>query len=280
MRKLLIVFLSLFLTALAPMAERKSQELFTASEPVNTVALLGDSIGAGLFSSAVGESNWIRKLVINLLTFEQNSFVEFHRDALQKMFPEKKWVADNYSIPGATTEDIINEQLPKIIKTDPDIVIVEAFANDICADSIDGMLPVEQYRKNMNFIVDVLLHETDAAIVLVAGIDMPWLYDLMKDERNFLFIKAKKLWKTLETCTTATSGKDQEIVRERIAQYNSVMEDIALAHSDKVCFTYKSRGEKFKKSHVSRIDLFHPSKLGQRYLFDKTFPFETGNCEP
>lgn len=134
---LVLIFLEAMLGAGCNQA--KSSGTAMTSGPILYVAL-GDSTGAG-----VGAKN--------------GGYVARLFKRLEERRPESK--LSNLCVSGATTEDLVRDQLEKGVALNPDLVTVGIGINDI-----GHGLTLEQFAKNYDQILSTLKEKTHATIVV------------------------------------------------------------------------------------------------------------------
>ena len=250
---------------------------------------MGNSIGAGTFAvSAKGmprdpEMNWWYQFVLKVISLESHSFLSRIEQMLEAdPSANSKWKRHNLAIPGHDLGDILRVQLPEALKLQPDLIYVEAFANDVCATDPSGMTSFEKYFSELSYLTHELMENTNAIIVLVAAPDLSLQSNLNREKKmwwpaSWVFGTYGDMWERTQLCNTLTTGKYTELVRKRLELYNAAMEGLAIAYSDRICYTYGSAMQTFENKHLSWVDKFHPSKAGQQYLASKAYAF-SGTC--
>ncbi len=118
---------------------------FGASSSAETLvyASLGDSLTAGVGTDSYRES--------------------YPYLLAKDLAEDKNIVLENFSYPGARTEDLINNLLPEAVAAKPDIVTVLIGANDV-----QGFVSSSQFEKNYRHILDELTRKTKAKIYLIS----------------------------------------------------------------------------------------------------------------
>src|SRR5689334_17367551 len=190
--------------------QAKSSGTAMTSGPIVYVAL-GDSTGAGV---GAREGGYVARL--------------FKRLAERR--PQSK--LSNLCVSGATTEDLIRDQLQKGVALNPDLVTVGIGINDI-----GHGLTLEQFSKNYEEILSALKDKTHAQIV-VANIP------------------------DVSSAPRIPSGMKSEYQRQ-IDQFSQRLEEIANRHGVAVFDVYSITKDELP-SHPEYIsnDGFHPSDEG------------------
>lgn len=92
------------------------------------------------------------------------------------------------AVPGATTQNLINNQLDNTVKQNPDFVTVLIGVNDI-----HNFVPPNQFAKNYQTIIQTLLNKTHAQVVVI---NIPYLGSnkLIYPPFSFLFDLATRYY--------------------------------------------------------------------------------------
>jgi lysophospholipase L1-like esterase len=256
---------------------------------VKRVAVLGDSLGAGTFSFNMKSAdhpdrnkfwNWL----LDLISVDKNSFVTgtkvySHLRRLEDDYPEYRWEHENFSIVGAGVHDSYFYALPKALEYNPDYIVVELFANDVCSMKPGGMTTASSYSNGIKGIVNRLVSQNpEISIVLVAPFNVAALPEVVGNKRSpWFFMKYKTLWKKMKLCPTFTSGKWRQEVEDRLRAYNDVLRPVARAYPDNVCLTWRTEMMTMERRDLSWVDSFHVSRRGAEKLSQRTY-WQQGNC--
>lgn len=174
---------------------------------------LGDSLSAG-----VGSTNYKETLV--------------YQEAVKLVKEAQKVDVINLSQPGATSIDILQQQLPQAIIQQPDIVTILVGVNDI-----HNFTKKDEFGNNFKTVLDQLQTNTQANIVVfnIPYLGSPSLY---LPPYNFYYdYKTQQFNKTIELF------KDNPRV--------------------KLIDLYKATRQKFSQDDsMYSVDLFHPSNKG------------------
>jgi lysophospholipase L1-like esterase len=188
--------------------------------PIRYVAL-GDSTGAG-----VGARN--------------GGYVVRLFDEIRKQRPDS--TLTNLCISGATSADLIRDQLSRAIKADPELVTVGIGINDIGHN-----FPLEQFAANFDLILQSLKKETKAVIVVS---NIP---DVSSSPRVPQFMRPES--------------------QRTIERYNNRLAQIASANGVVVFDVYAITHEELPKHpEYFSSDGFHPSDAGYEIWANQMWP--------
>lgn len=137
----------------------------------------------------------------------------------------------NLALSGATTSDLINNQLSKAIKLNPDYITLFIGTNDI-----HNLIPAKKFEENIDIILEKLTKETKAKIIVF---NLPYLgsEDLITAPYNILF-----------------DSKTRE--------FNVILENICTGKNITLIDLYTPTKEFSKKIDFYSEDGFHPSSEG------------------
>ncbi|MDQ0842629.1 lysophospholipase L1-like esterase [Streptomyces sp. V1I6] len=179
---------------------------------------------------------------------------------------ERSW---NLARSGADASDL-PEQMARAAAHKPELVTVMVGANDACADTVDRMTPVEDFRASLEGAMATLRKGAPKAQVYVSSVpDLKRLWsagrgDALGSRIWELGICASMLGDAQDLSVQAEQRRDT--VQQRVVAYNGVLEDVC-AEDDRcrydggAVFDYRFTGEQ-----LSRWDWFHPSRDGQQRL--------------
>lgn len=195
-----------------------NRHFYTVGQDIASSSLryvvLGDSLTAGVGTDKFEEAYPF--LVADLLASSSGA----------------KILIENFSYPGARTENLINDLLEPAIATRPDIVTVLIGVNDV-----HGLIGVSEFRRNYDLILQRLVRETEAKIYAISfpriGSDslLPFPYGLYFS------------WKT--------------------KTYNAIIKELAEKYKVGFVDLATSTDTLLKKDgpHYT-VDKFHPSAIG------------------
>lgn len=228
-----------------------------------SVAAVGDSITRGFDACAVltdcpevswatGSSDKIDSLAVRLLGRTRAA--------------GRSW---NYAVTGARMADLPG-QMERAVRRSPELVAVMAGANDACRETTSAMTPVAEFRADFEVAMRTLRTALPKTQVYVASV--PDLKRLWSQGRTSAL--GKQVWK-LGICPSMLGDADdltaeatlrRETVRNRVEDYNEVMEEVCA--KDRRCrfdggavYAYR-----FGTDELSHWDWFHPSVDGQAEL--------------
>ncbi|AHB40759.1 MAG: Adventurous gliding motility protein C [uncultured bacterium] len=183
---------------------------------------LGDSLSAGVGSESMEET------IVYLFASE-----------LSKTYGKVNAV--NLALPGGTTEDVINDQLPFTISEKPDYVTLLIGVNDIHNKRTE-----KDFRENYSLILNELVSKTEAKIVVI----------------NLPYLGADK----------AILPPYSWILNSRTQKFNKVISELVTGNESRIRLV-DLYGKTYKISKqvpgYYSSDLFHPS--GKAYLLWSQF---------
>ena len=141
---------------------------------------------------------------------------------------------ENFSAPGAKTQDLINVLLEPAVKSKPDIITLLIGVNDI-----HNHIGLEQFKKNYQVILDRLTKETSAKIYLI---------NIPRIGSNTIILPPLNFYFDVET------DRYNEVIKELAKTYNLTYIDLNSPTKDLL----KKDG-----AHYS-VDSFHPSAVGYK----------------
>jgi lysophospholipase L1-like esterase len=192
--------------------------------PLNYVAL-GDSTGAGVGAS---DGGYVARLFKRTLAFQ----------------PESKLT--NLCVSGATTEDVLREQLGVATRLKPNFVTVGVGINDI-SHGVD----IELFSQNYSQILERLISESDAAIVVI---NIPDVSSAPRIPSPF-----------------------RSEYHDHIVRFNQKLAEIAARHPVTVFDLYSVTHEQLSRHpEFFSGDGFHPSDKGYESWAEQMWPTVAG----
>ena len=177
-------------------------------------AALGDSTVEGVGASSAA-ANYVSRL----------------HARLRERYPEARLV--NLGVGGATSRDVLEEQVERAVALHPHLVTLSIGPNDIT-----GKVPVEAYADNLDAILGRLATQTRAVVVV----------NLLPD---------------LAITPRFRGGDAAEVVGRLSAEFNQVVARTAQRHGTVVVDLYgPSRREVPERPELVAADGYHPSDLG------------------
>jgi lysophospholipase L1-like esterase len=236
----------------------------------DSIAALGDSITIGFDTCSLPtdcpEASWATgtDTAVNSLS--------------RRLLPNPAGRTWNHAASGAVMADLPG-QARKAVAHQPDMVTVLIGANDACSADPGGMTPTERFRAEFTEAVRTLRAGLPKTQVFVASV--PDLKRLWSEGRKNS--SAVQAWE-LGVCqsmlkdpraTDAPATKRREQVSDRVAEYNTVLEEVCAAdlrcrYDDGAVHDYR-----FSTDELSQWDWFHPNKRGQRILAGLAYKFVT-----
>jgi lysophospholipase L1-like esterase len=161
-------------------------------------------------------------------------------------------------------------QMTQAAARKPELVTVTVGANDACADTVDLMTPLDEFRTSFAASMAQLRRTAPKAQVYVSSV--PDLKRLWSTGRGNPL--GKQVWK-LGICASMLGDADDDsaeaqqrraTVHERVIAYNDVLKSVCAKdprcrYDGGAVFDYRFSGDQ-----LSRWDWFHPSKDGQERL--------------
>ena len=258
-----------------------------------TMVALGNSFSAGTFANSDGfkpepqfgimsaprDVSWIHKVMFKMTAWPEYSFstgkkINSHYVKLNKIF-NVKMNPVNIAVPGDMVEQVALYQAPQVLgMSEVGYVTIEIGYNDVCrADTPDQMTSVKDFESWLRRAIEIM--GVDHKLIVLAPLaDITVLPKIIGGRRTLFVIKTETMWKIHKFCPIVTDGLYVKEVRQRIAEYNKVLEKVA--SEDSVHFAFRKDAANYQPSaqDVSMWDGFHPSKKGHQKMSDLSFPFE------
>ena len=144
-------------------------------------------------------------------------------------------------VSGATTQEVLNEQVPQVAALDPDLIFIGIGANDVT-----HLTPLDDVRSYMRHTLEDL-KQMDATIVVAGAPDMR-VFAWHQPLRSLAYLRGKQVTAAIEGVARA--------------------EDVPVVDlDDETGHFFAEKPE----THFSE-DGFHPSALGYRRWADAIFP--------
>lgn len=189
----------------------------------------------------------------------------------------------NYARSGADVADL-PEQMAQAAAHKPELVTVMVGANDACADTVDRMTPVEDFRASFVKSMARLREDAPKAQVYVTSVpDLKRLWATGRDDPL-----GAQIWKLGICASMLGDAQDdspraqqrRDTVQQRVVAYNGVLKDVC--SKDERC-RYDGGavfGFRFTGDQLSRWDWFHPSRNGQQRLAEIAYRHVTAAEAP
>ncbi|MCK1814263.1 GDSL-type esterase/lipase family protein [Streptomyces sp. XM4011] len=185
----------------------------------------------------------------------------------QQLAAEESW---NLAESGAQASDLPS-QARAVTAHEPELVTIMVGANDACAPDPALMTETEDFRADIERAVEIIRESLPDTQLYVASV--PDLLRLWSEGSGSAL--ARTVWGVAAVCpsmladpvaVTTEAGERRDSVRERVVEYNAVLESVCAA--DVLCrydggavFDYA-----FTPDDLSKWDWFHPSAQGQAAL--------------
>jgi lysophospholipase L1-like esterase len=160
-------------------------------------------------------------------------------------------------------------QAQSVVSQGAGYVTILMGANDLCTSSPSTMTPVDTFRNQFRQTLQTLA--TGQARIFVASI--PDVYHLWQIYHTDLW--ASLVWDAANICQSLLAPNrtetERQMVRDRNIAFNTVLREECAAYplcryDDDATFDFQ-----FSRSHVSKLDYFHPSLSGQAALAQVTW---------
>jgi len=162
-------------------------------------------------------------------------------------------------------------QAARAVEQHADYVTILMGANDACTSSVSTMTSVEDFRAQFASAMQTLQSGVPEARIFVSSIPNVYrLWEIYKDSAV-----ARYVWRTARICQSMLSSsnteQDRQAVLARVQAFNDVLATVCGQYErcrfdDNAVFGYQ-----FERSHVSKLDFFHPSLSGQQVLASITW---------
>jgi lysophospholipase L1-like esterase len=252
--------------------------------PWNTLRLVWDALS--ILATPAGKERVEKRELSWSTGFDPKERVFSHGARLARLSGLSRIKAYNSAVSGETSLDVVNTQLPELGEWSrmelgqayPDYVTLLIGPNDICAKTVEEMVPVDDYYWNIVRVVDEVLSKSPKSRILLSSIpDVEKLRNIAKDAHLHSGMKCSRLWSTAHVCPTLTSLSDpagRALVKQRVDQYNEALKDVARSRSayygDRVRYGWHTFETDYNPNDLS-IDCFHPNPSGQEKLAESTW---------
>lgn len=210
------------------------------------VGALGDSITTA-FNAKNPQDNWEHSWA--------TGDAYGHAAKLAALYPQLFVEQHNVAVSGARAVDL-RRQVERLVKVEPDYVTLLVGANDLT----HGMqLPtrslVTGYKAEVGDALARIIAASPRCMIILAGVpNQAQLLELLPFDFDARLI-----------------GPLRVMYLERWEALNAALADLAQRHAANVRFSAAPALAKFGSEHLSLLDRYHPSPLGQRYLAELTW---------
>ncbi|CAL9538742.1 hypothetical protein SUDANB171_04175 [Streptomyces sp. enrichment culture] len=176
----------------------------------------------------------------------------------------------NLAESGAQASDL-PAQARAVTAHDPELVTIMVGGNDACAPDLASMTDTEDFRADIERAVEIVRESLPDTQIYVSSV--PDLLRLW--EQGSTSALARTVWGVADVCpsmladpvaVTAEATERRDAVRERVEEFNAVLESVCAA--DALC-RYDGGavfGYQFTADDLSKWDWFHPNARGQAAL--------------
>jgi lysophospholipase L1-like esterase len=143
----------------------------------------------------------------------------------------------NLGVSGTLTHAALQDQLPRALRDQPDLVTVWLAVNDL-----NAQVPLAQYTADLNALLDALTVQTHARVLVANVPDLPLV--------------------------PAYSGVPPDALRATVQHWNAAIGDAAERHGAVLVDLYKEYAELAANPTYLSSDGFHPSAAGYARVAD------------
>jgi lysophospholipase L1-like esterase len=163
-------------------------------------------------------------------------------------------------------------QAAKTVDQKAQYVTILLGANDVCTSSPATMTSVADFRAQFQTTLSTLINGLPGrSRIFVSSIpDIYHLWEIYQDNST-----ARWVWDVADICQSMLASErteeERQMVRQRNIAFNDVLGEECARYArcrfdGKAVFSYR-----FDRSHVSKLDYFHPSLSGQAKLASVTW---------
>jgi lysophospholipase L1-like esterase len=264
-RRLAIVPIIVLVLAWGPAHQTSAQE---QPPPPSTIASIGDSI-----TRAADVCCWYGDHPANSWSTGGASWdgVDSHYERLRALNPAIAGRNYNDAVSGAKMASGPAEA-QRAVSQQAQYVTLLLGANDLCTSTPASMTAVNTFREQLNQTLQILMTGLPPnALVFVASI--PDVYQLWQIYHTSF--TARLVWDVADICQSLLAPNRTEDQRQFVRQRNIAFNTV-LAQECAVYMRCRFDGNavfnfEFSRSHVSKLDYFHPNLLGQAALARTTW---------
>ncbi|GAB3961489.1 SGNH/GDSL hydrolase family protein [Streptomyces sparsus] len=227
----------------------------------DSIAALGDSITTGFDTCELladcPEASWA-------------TGTEDGIDSLaQRMLDDPAGRTWNHAVAGAVMADLPG-QAKKAVVNEPGLVTVLIGANDACTETVAGMTPVAEFRKDFRTAMETLRSELPDTRIFVASVpDLMRLWSQGRANPSATQVWDMGICQSMlrdPAATDAAATGRRDSVAQRVSEYNEVLAEVCAADKRCVHDGGAVHEYRFTSDELSGWDWFHPSRNGQRVL--------------
>jgi lysophospholipase L1-like esterase len=260
MRRLAALYIVVLALAWGPASHATAQDL---PPPPSTMASIGDSI-----TRAADVCCWYGDHPANSWSTGGASWdgLSSHYERLRALNPAIAGRNYNDAVSGAKMANG-PDQAQRAVAQQAHYVTILLGANDLCTSSPGSMTAVATFRAQLRQTLQILMSDLPkSALVYVASIpDVYRLWEIYHTDWT-----ARLVWDAADICQSLLAPTRTEVqrqlVRQRNIAFNTVLAQECSAYprcrfDGNAAFNFQ-----FARSHVSKLDYFHPSLSGQAEL--------------
>lgn len=205
-------------------------------------------------------------------------YLPSHWNWIRELLPDPNPTRDRLmlAIPGTKMSDL-PRQAREAASEGVEYAVVLMGGNDACTDTVQQMTSVADFRRDFGQALQNYFVAEDRYMFVASVPNLRRLFDI---NRNNPY--ARTDWARRRYCESMLanplSDEDEDVERrltvlQRVIDYNAVIEELCAlfapncATDGLAVFNFM-----FRQSHVSSLDYYHPSFLGQRLLAEITVP--------
>jgi lysophospholipase L1-like esterase len=243
--------------------------LYASSVQQKTIVVtaIGDSISTGFNAKNIGDNrelSWGSGCSLE---------VDSHLKKLKLMGYSVH--GHNNAKAGATIIDL-KSQIDSVISNQADYVTMTLGANDVCGWPTKYQEKLTEFEEKLEFEISRAIQLNPKISFIISPV--PNLHNLWEIGRNHGQCQSR--WDFFKICSPLLNSRRTEEERNaflsRWNDINNAIKNVASRLSENVVIAEDVLNTRFEISHISEIDCFHPSIVGQNLLANVTWtPFET-----
>jgi lysophospholipase L1-like esterase len=210
------------------------------------VGALGDSITTA-FNAKDPQDNWAHSWATG------EAFG--HAARIAALYPQLHVERHNVAVSGARAVDL-RRQVERLVKVAPDYATLLVGANDLTYGlHLPTRSLVSGYKAEVADALARLIAASPRIMIVLAGVpNQAQLLELLPFDFDAGLV-----------------GPLRAMYLERWEAFNAALADLAQKHAANVRFSTAPALAKFGREHLSPLDRYHPSQLGQQYLAELTW---------
>lgn len=235
-----------------------------AGTDVQILGALGDSISAGFNAKRLGDNRELS------WSTGDSALVQSHLKRLED-FLHAPIAGVNEAIAGSVAANL-ERQTTRLLPHNPSFVTIDIGANDVCAWTPDNHeTAVMQFETDVRASIQRLVDAN--AQVRVTIVPIPNVYNLWEVAHDQPGCQMR--WDIIGLCGRLLGSQRTQAERlaflDRLQEGNDALSRIASDYPQHVLFDEHALETPFTWEHISPLDCFHPSVLGQNLIAEKTW---------